>query len=111
MNASMRLAIMLTTIIVWLAPAAAGGPFRDCFRRVKHAFTDSDTSSHTHKNTHHSGNHASSNRPKQESYTGHSDSLGPPNERNTRTARASRSASGRSGTLPYGTPVQGKKGF
>ena len=105
-----RLAIFLSLAAVVSVPSADAGPFRDFFRRVRHAITHPEKPGHSHRG---SQKHTSAIRPRdsaENTPADHAVLSSPPNEKNTRTASAGMK-NRKEADLPYGTPVPGKKGF
>jgi hypothetical protein len=91
-----------------LAPCTAtAGPFKNFFRKVRHAFAKPARRSSAYQTVHKDGGAYSSAERVAPTAGVHAS----PNERNTRTARRS-VANGRGKIdIPYGTPVPGKQGF
>ena len=98
--------LVVVTISSFAPPTAEAGPFKNFFRKVRHAFNEP-------------ARHSSSHRVSQKTQSEESGVQaaptttmnGPPNDRNTRSAK--RATAGHRGKvdLPYGTPVPGRQGF
>ena len=106
MTRLVRSAVCLSVGFAFITSADAG-PFRDFFRKVRHAFTESGKSNQSHRT---SAKHTSHPNHATVSSAGGADVVSsPPNGRNTRSAIRSNGST--KADLPYGTPVPGKKGF
>jgi hypothetical protein len=104
-----RIAIFLSLAVIGFAPTADAGPFRDFFRKVRHAINHPEKSSQSHRAAQ---KHTSGTQPRDGSVNApddHSMVSSPPSAKNTRTASAANKS--KNSDLPYGTPVPGKKGF
>jgi hypothetical protein len=106
-KSSMRLSAILLALVIGLAPAAEAGPFQDFFRKVRRTFTQSKKTTRPHTTVRRQPN----DTPPKDSIAEDQTTAGPPDQRNTRAARAALSKKTTSRDLPYGTPVPGKKGF
>src|SRR5690349_16281820 len=107
-NGWCRAAIALFALM-WLfaSPTADAGPFKDFFRKVRHAFTEKPTrSSGSHRTAHRSRTEQTRDTTRQQTTVNR-----PPNEGNTRSARRATVHRGRKTDLPYGVPVPGRAGF
>jgi hypothetical protein len=111
MNPSLRLAVILLSLVMGLAPVAEAGPFRDFFRRVRRTFTQSKKAPPSHKTVHRHTNDTPPNDSSEGSVAENQTAPRPPDERNTRAPRAIQSKKPTSSDLSYGTPVPGKQGF
>jgi hypothetical protein len=106
----------LRTIVVWLSilvmsiatQAAEAESFRDFFRSLRRSIRDPQQKPQSHRRTRKQNNEApSSNAPSKRTTSG--TVAAPPNEHNTRAAKATKKK-GKRGLL-YGTPVPGRQGL
>jgi hypothetical protein len=107
-----RVAIIVASLAIAFKPAAEAGPFRNFFRKVRHALAHPQKSTQTHKTAHTTVyGTAQKERSTNGTHTEHSAVNGPPNTGNTKIAKAHSSKGSHPVDLPYGTPVPGKQGF
>jgi hypothetical protein len=90
-----------------LAPCTAtAGPFKDFFRKVRHAFAEPARRTSAQRTVHQNDNVDGSDE-----RVAPTAAHAPPNKQNTRTAKRPIAIGKGKIDIPYGTPVPGKQGF
>lgn len=105
-----RLAVVLSLILLGFTPATDAGPFRNFFRKVRYAFAHPEQARAPQR----TGRHRADARPKYvttSSIQSKTPVSSPPNQVNTRAASAIGAHRAVKADLPYAAPVPGKKGF
>lgn len=98
---------LLAVTIASLAPNSAhAGPFKNFFRKVRHAFNEPARHSSSHRVS-------QKTRPDEREVQNAPATTvnGPPNDHNIRSARRGTASHTGKINLPYGTPVPGRQGF